>query len=107
MIRRFVGYARYDPQPPVSQWNALDAVYRLSGNHGLPGQKLVPKIRTGSKVKTIDDPPKTPYQRVLDSPEVSAQAKRKLRALHAALKLVELKRLIDRLREAVIPSRQQ
>jgi hypothetical protein len=37
-------------------------------NHFLPVQKLVTKVRDGSKVKKVYDNPKTLYQRVLDAP---------------------------------------
>ncbi len=106
MVRRLVGYGRYDTPKQVKQLNALYAVYRLYVNHFLPVQKLVAKVREGSKVKKIYDDPKTPYQRVLDSPQVSAKDKRKLRAIHAKLDIVELKRQIDEMMDALIPSKQ-
>jgi hypothetical protein len=54
----------------------------------------------------VHDDPKTPYQRVLDSPQVSAAAKRKLRAFHAKLDLVALRRQIDELLAALTPTKQ-
>lgn len=106
VIRRAIGYARYDTQRQVDQLNALYAVYRLYVNHFIPVQKLVTKVREGSKVKRVHDDPKTPYHRVLDSPQVSAAAKRKLRAIHAKLDIVALKRQIDELLEALTPTKQ-
>ncbi len=106
VIRRLVGYGRFDTQRQVNQLNALYAVYRLYVNHFLPVTKLVAKVRERSKVKKVYDDPKTPYQRVLDSPTVSEQAKRKLRALHAKLDVVELKRRIDEMSDALTPSKQ-
>jgi hypothetical protein len=106
VIRRLVGYGRYETQRQVQQLNALYAVYRLYVNHFLPVQKLVSKVREGSKVKKVYDDPKTPYQRVLDSPQVNRKDKRKLRALHAKLDVVELKRQIDELMETLTPSKQ-
>jgi hypothetical protein len=105
VIRRLVGYVRYDTQRQVDQLNALYAVYRLYVNHFLPVQKLVSKTRAGSKVKKVYDAPQTPYQRVLDSPTVSAEAKSQLRAVHQALDVVELKHQLDRLADALRPSR--
>ena len=69
-------------------------------------QKLMAKVREGSRVKKIYDDPKTPYQRVLDSDQVSSEAKRKLRAIHAQLKVVELRRQLDALLEQLNPSKQ-
>jgi hypothetical protein len=105
VIRRLVGYVRYDTQRQVDQLNALYAVYRLYVNHFLPVQKLISKTREGSKVKKVYDAPQTPYQRVLDSPTVSAQDKRNLRAVHKTLDLVELKQHLDQLADAIRPSR--
>lgn len=106
VVRRLVGYGRYDTQSQVNQLNALYAVYRLYVNHFLPVQKLVAKVRKGGKVKKVFDDPKTPYQRVLDSPQVMLKNKRKLRAIHAQLDVVELKHQIDKLMDALIPSKQ-
>ena len=106
MIRRLVGYGRYDTQRQVAQLNALYAIYRLYVNHFLPVQKLVAKVRKGGKVKRVFDDPKTPYQRVLDSAQVSVEAKRKLRAVHAKLDVAELKHQLDKLLEQLTPSKQ-
>lgn len=106
VVRRLVGYARYDTSRQVNQLNALYAVARLYLNHFVPVQKLVSKERRGHKTRKVFDAYKTPYQRVLDSPLVSEKAKRKLRAIHATLDIVELKRQIDDLLDALIPSKQ-
>ena len=106
VIRRAIGYGRYDMQHQVNQLNALYAVYRLYVNHFLPVQKLVAKVREGSKVKKVYDDPKTPYQRVLDSPQVSAKAKRTLRVIHAKLDILEFKRQIDEMIEVLTPTKQ-
>lgn len=106
VIRRLVGYGRYDTQHQVNQLNALYAVYRLYVNHFLPIQKLVAKVRKGSKVKRIFDAPETPYQRVLDSAQVSEEAKRKLRTVHASLDVVELKHQLDALLGELTPTKQ-
>ena len=90
----------------MNHLNALYAVYWLYVNHFLPVQKLVSKVRDGSKLKKIYDDPKTPYQRVLDSDQVSKEAKRKLRAIHAKLDVVALRRQLDALLEQLTPSKQ-
>jgi len=106
VIRRLIGYGRYDTQRQIAQLNALYAVYRLYVNHFLPVQKLVAKVRKGSKVKRVFDAPKTPYQRVLDSTQVGDEAKRKLRTVHVKLDVVELKHRLDELLEQLTPSKQ-
>ncbi len=64
-------------------------------NHFLPVTKLINKVRDGSRLKRMFDAPRTPYQRVLDSTEVSDEHKAKLHAMHATLDVVELKQQID------------
>ncbi len=104
-MRRLVGDARYDTSRQVAQLNALYEVYRLYVNHFLPVMKLVKKVRAGRKVKKIYDGPKTPYQRVLDSEQVSPTDKRQLRALHAQLDVVQLRRRLNEMLEALQPSK--
>jgi len=106
VVRRLVGYARYDTQRQVNQLNALYAVARLYLNHFVPVQKLVRKERDGRKTRKVFDAYKTPYQRVLDSPLVSEKAKRKLRAIHATLDVVQLKCQMDELLDALMPTKQ-
>ncbi len=101
VVRRLVGYGRFDTQQQVNQLNALYAVYRLYVNHFLPVTKLQRKVREGSHVKKIYDAPKTPYQRVLDSAQVSESVKAKLRAEHATLDVVKLKQQIDQMSDAL------
>lgn len=105
VVRRLIGYDRYDSAPQVQQLNALYARYCLYVNHFLPVTKLMKTIRRGSKLKKIYDEPKTPYQRVLDSAQVSDAAKAKLRAVHAQLDVVQLKQQINQMLERLQPSR--
>lgn len=97
VIRRLVGYIRYDSKRHLSRLNRLYAVYRLYTNFFLPLFKLEEKRRIGSHVQRRFDKPKTPYKRLLDSPDVSELAKRKLKALYAKLDVVKLKRELDEL----------
>jgi hypothetical protein len=106
VVRRLVGYGRFDTQRQVDQLNALYVVYRLYVNHFLPVTKLVARVREGRRVKKVYDAPKTPYQRVLDSPEVSDAEKAKLCAIHVTLDVVKLKRQMDELMDALAPSKQ-
>ena len=106
VVRRCIGYGRYDTLTQVNQLNALYAAYRLFANHFLPVQKLVTKTREGSKVKRVFDDYQTPCRRVLDSPQVSHKDKRKLRAIHAKLDVVILRRQINERLDALKPSKQ-
>lgn len=85
VVRRTVGYDRFEG---VTSWNCLMNLYRvlrLYINFFQPSCKLVKKERIGSRVKKIYDTARTPYQRVLNAPQVSADSKRKLKELYEAL----------------------
>jgi hypothetical protein len=97
VVRRLVGYDRYDTPKQVKQINRLYEVYRLYVNFFLPVTKLIRKERQGNRVIKIYDTPRTPYQRVLDSPDVPEDAKQRLRQQYASLDMVKLKQEIDAL----------
>lgn len=105
VVRRMVGYDRYDTSGQVSQLNALYDLCSVYTNHFLPVTKLIAKKREGSRVRRIFDDPKTPYQRILDSSEVSDEQKDKLKAIHATLDLVNHKALIDQATDEIKPSK--
>lgn len=105
-IRRSVGYGRYDTPKQVAQLNAFYEIHRLYFNHFLPLTKLIKTERHGSRLKKIYDQPKTPYQRVLDSPDVSDVYKKKLRREHAKLDVVKIKREWDQRLAALKPTLQ-
>jgi hypothetical protein len=93
-VRRNVGYMRYDTDEELAILNELYDVLRLYGNFFLPQAKLICKTREGSKVTKRYDEPKTPYRRLLASPDVDEATKRKLRRQYARLNPAELKRRI-------------
>lgn len=97
VVRRAVGYLRYDTQEQLRILNQLYGHLRLYANYFQPVMKLVEKIRVGSKVKKKYDKPKTPYQRVLESPYVDEENKEEFRKEYAKLNPAELKRQISRL----------
>jgi hypothetical protein len=99
VVRRYVGYGRYAGEAEVELLNELYGQLRLYVNFFLPSQKLKEKIRRGSRVQKRYHPARTPYQRVLDCPEVSSTCKRQLRAQYQELNPAELDRKIRRLQE--------
>ncbi|MGQ9816106.1 MAG: hypothetical protein ACUVR3_13335 [Candidatus Roseilinea sp.] len=66
-------------------------------NFFLPVTRLVDKHRDGHRVIKTHDAPRTPHQRVLDSPGVPETVKQQLRRQYASLDMVQLKREIDAL----------
>jgi hypothetical protein len=97
IVRRWVGYKRYETEEQVELLNDLYELLRLYTNFFLPVQKLIKKERIGSKVKKIHDKAKTPYHRLLEAEDVSDEIKSKLKEQYEALGLVHLKQQLDRL----------
>lgn len=79
VIRRAVGYARYDTDKELSILNELYSYLRLYVNFFQPVRKLIKKERIGSKITKTYDEAKTPYRRVLESPNIKDEKKVKLR----------------------------
>jgi hypothetical protein len=78
-IRQWIGYERLDNQNLVSLLNNLyKHEWRLFHNFFCPSVKLIAKKRSGSKIIKRHDSPKTPYQRIIESPHVSESVKTSL-----------------------------
>ena len=75
MVRRAVGYQRYDTEAQLRLLNELYATLRLYTNFFQPTMKLQSKERVGSKVTKRYDRAQTPYQRVLAAVQVSEAEK--------------------------------
>jgi len=102
VVRRAVGYYRYDTQEQLDLLNRLYAVMHFYVNFFLPVMKLEEKTRVGSKVKRVYDKPQTPYARALASPHVSEEHKAELRETYALLDLVDLRRQINELQDEIL-----
>ena len=105
VVRRAVGYARYDTEAQLHLLNELYATLRLYTNFFQPTMKLKAKERVGSKVIKRYDRAQTPYQRVLAAAQVSEPEKERLRAKYKTLNPAALKRKLMRLQERLIKSR--
>jgi hypothetical protein len=93
-VRQLVGYERYEGQLACAALQALYQPLRLYLNFFQPVMVLVEKQRFGATVKKRYDVPKTPYQRVLEAPEIAAATKERLRQLYDTLNPAELLRQI-------------
>ncbi len=100
IVRRMVGYDRYNSK---AAYECLDRLYyslRLYVNFFQPVLKLQKKTRIDAKVKKVYDEAKTPYQRVLASPHVSQESKDRLTKLYGTLDPVKLQKSLEqRLRD--------
>ncbi|MGC8757953.1 MAG: hypothetical protein ACP5QX_05840 [Caldisericaceae bacterium] len=96
VVRRAVGYVRYEKDMELKIMNKLYSVLRLYTNFFLPSMKLIEKTRIESKVLKKYDKPKTPYQRILESELVSEEIKENLRRTYETLNPLLLKRDLDK-----------
>ncbi|HZK12611.1 MAG TPA: transposase family protein [Atribacterota bacterium] len=102
VIRRAVGYGRYDTDKELSILNELYGYLRLYVNFFQPVRKLIKKERIGSKITKRYDEAKTPYRRVLESPDIKEEVKVKLKNQYAMLNPAELKRKITKLQNRLL-----
>jgi hypothetical protein len=95
-VRKILGYLRYDSFAELSIINDLyRGDLRLYKNFFQPVMKLKSKERIGGSVKRKYDIPKTPYQRLMDSGQISEQTRKQLEMVYLSLNPAQLKRSID------------
>jgi len=96
-VRQFVGYGRYEGLEAYQVLTVLCETLRLYMNFFQPTLKLVAKEQVGARVHKRYDTARTPYQRVLESPQVSEETKRQLRTFYDSLNPCALLRHMERL----------
>ena len=115
VVRYYIGHARFEGEAAKE---AIAEVYRFLNpllNYWYPAIKLSAKekLPSGKYKKIYEKPPKTPYQRLLESPDISDEHKEELRRRAALLNPITLKRSLDEallrllklsVRESIIPS---
>jgi hypothetical protein len=94
VVRRTVGYRRYEGLDAAAALGRLYSSLRLFVNFFQPSFKLAEKKRDGAKVKKKYHPPATPYQRLLADVRTSEDVRCRVMAIHASLDPVELLRSI-------------
>lgn len=101
IVRRIVGYDRYEGQAACTQLATLYGVVRLYVNYFQPSLKLASKQRQGAKVIKKYDAARTPYQRVMASSLVSEDAKQTLTREYERLDPVALHKQIELPRDSL------
>jgi hypothetical protein len=95
-VRQWLGYHRFDILEIVPLLNTLyKTQWRLFHNFFCPSVKLIAKQRIASKTIKRYDNPKTPYQRVMDSPDISSSTKRSLSTVFEKLNPFHLRRAME------------
>lgn len=96
-VRQVFGYQRFEDPKLVKLMNSLYAKeWSLYQNHFIPTMKCVEKVKINSRYKKKYDFPQTPYQRLLQSKDLSQEKKEALKAQHSKLNPFELKKTINK-----------
>jgi mono/diheme cytochrome c family protein len=90
VVRRTVGYRRYEGLEAAAALARLYTALRLFVNFFQPSFKLAGKARDGAKVTEKYHPPATPYQRLMADIRTSEEVRRQVTAIHATLDPVRL-----------------
>jgi len=90
VVRRFLGYGRFEGVKTAQAVGRLYAAARLYVNFFQPSFKLAEKRREGAKIIKRYHKPSTPYERALAHGQVSRAVKRRLRAIYRTLDPVTL-----------------
>jgi hypothetical protein len=95
-VRKVLGYLRYDTSAEaVIIRDLYRNELRLYKNFFQPVMKLASKERIGGRIKRRYGRPLTPYQRLIDSQQLSMEAEQRLTEAYLSLNPAALKRAID------------
>lgn len=97
IVRRLIGYDRYEGLDAQQALIELYAILRLYVNFFQPSLKLLSKERCAGKVVKKYEKAQTPYQRVIKSPSVSNEKKERLIKQYKKLDPVYLLKELERL----------
>ena len=92
-VRELFGYARLDLQELVGLMNTIyKEIWCPLQNFFMPTQKLLRKTRIGARIKKEYESAMTPYQRLMNSPDLSAEQKQVLKSRKAVLNPFQLQK---------------
>jgi hypothetical protein len=94
-VRKLVGYHRLEGHRQQELLQRLYLLFRDWRNFFLPVMRLDSKIREGSKVHRHYDEPRTPWQRLLDSGQLSQTVREQLQRHYATLNPFRLRQRLD------------
>jgi hypothetical protein len=96
-VRQWLGYQRFDNPEVIPLLNKLyTSEWRLYHNFFLPSVKLIEKKRIASKTIKRYDTPKTPYQRVMQSTDISDEIKLSLENQFKQLNPFRLRKYMEK-----------
>jgi len=99
LVRRHIGYGRYEGEAALKLLNDYYALLRLHVNFFLPSAKLIEKQRDGAHVYKRYEKPLTPYKRVLAHASIPDAVKAELEKIFLSINPSELTRGMIRIKE--------
>jgi hypothetical protein len=102
VVRQQVGYLRYDTPAELAALGELYGHLRLWVNFFQPQMKLVAKSRRGATVTKRYDRARTPFRRLIGSPELDEDVKAALEATYRRLNPVALQRSLRACQDRLI-----
>ena len=95
VVRRIVGYDRYDTKAAYECLDRLYHLVRLQFNFFQPTMKLISKTRHGARVLKVYETAQTPYQRLLKADVLTEAKKAELSTIYRGLNPVQLLKQIN------------
>jgi hypothetical protein len=95
VVRRLIGYDRYDSKTALETLNRVYNLARLYVNFFQPDMKLVHKSRHGARVHKVYDRAQTPYRRLLAADVLNEIKRQELAATYHHLNPALLRRQIN------------
>ena len=102
VVRRAVGYRRYEGLEAAAALARLYMSLRLFVNFFQPSFKLAGKARDGAKIKKTYHPPATPFQNLLTDTRTGEAVRSQVNAIYASLDPVLLLREIRAAQEHLV-----
>jgi hypothetical protein len=94
-VRQLFGHERFEHAQLVPLMNDIYAHWNLLQNHFRPTFKLRSKEKCGSRYRRHYEQPQTPYQRLIQRPELTPDARHRLKIEHEAIHPFALKKIIE------------
>ena len=100
-VRKVAGYRRLDTAGELAILRELYESVTAYKNFFQPTIKLVEKIRVGGKIHRRYDEPRTPFQRVMESGQLSLAERKRLQDQYESLSVAALHRRIEKLKDGL------
>jgi len=95
IVRRWIGYDRYTTKASYAALHAVYRLLRLHVNFFQPVQKLVDRVRVGTRVRRVYDRAQTPYQRLCATGVLKPEGREALQQLYLSLNPLQLRHQLD------------